>query len=109
MQLIRTPEREIQNTVCDYLARKKHFFWRQNSVGVYDPKKKTFRKKPKYALNGVPDVIVLTEGGYAVFLEIKATRGVLSEDQKKFQARCEDIGCEYYIIRKLDDVINIGL
>jgi hypothetical protein len=109
MNLIKTPESQIQNTICDYLARKKHFFWRNNTTGIYDPTKKSFRRKPKYAMNGVADIIVITEGGYAVFLEVKATRGIQSADQKEFQKRCEEKGCEYYVCRRLEDVTNIGL
>jgi predicted type IV restriction endonuclease len=60
-------------------------------------------------MNGVADIVVITEGGYAVFLEVKATRGVQSADQKEFQKRCEEKGCEYYVVRRLEDIINIGL
>lgn len=102
-------ENNIQNAICGYLEKKKHFFWRQNTVGVYDAKNKSFRRKPKYAMNGVADIVVITDGGYAVFLEVKKPKGVLSLDQKVFKRKCEDKGCEYYVVRSIDDVKNIGL
>lgn len=56
-------ESDIQRAICDCLALKKHFFWRQNTTPIFDPTKKTFRKMPKYSLKGVPDIIVLWQSG----------------------------------------------
>lgn len=102
-------ESDLQRTVCEYLTRKKHFFWRQNNTPIFDPIQRRFRKMSKYTMKGIPDIVVLTDGGYAVFLELKAKTGRLSPEQKEFQARCEAIGCEYYVVRKLEDVILVGL
>lgn len=102
-------ENDIQNAVCEYLTYKRHFFWRQNTTGVYDPAKKTFRKLPKYAMKGVPDIIVITDGGYAVFLEIKKKSGYLSPEQKTFQALCKERGAEYYCIRDVAELAPLGL
>lgn len=101
-------ESEIQSTVCEYLARKKHFFSRINNIPVYDSKRKVFRALPKYTRKGFPDIMVLWQG-YPVFLEIKAPKGRQSPEQKEFQADCEKQGIEYHIIKSLDDVINVGL
>jgi len=64
---------------------------------------------PKYALKGVPDVIVITDGGFVVFLEIKRPGGKLSPEQVVFRDRCKEIGAEYHIISDLDQLKEIGL
>lgn len=101
-------ESDIQRTICDYLALKKHFFWRQNTTPVFDPTKKSFRRMPKYSMKGVPDIIVLWKS-FPVFLEVKAKGKVQSPEQKEFQAKCEKQGIEYYVVRKLSEVQEIGL
>lgn len=104
-------ETDIQKQVCDYLELKGHFFWRQNTTPIYDPTRKVFRKMPKYSMKGVADIICFdkTGTGIAIFLEIKKPKTYQSSDQKEFQKKCESVGAEYYIIRKLEDVIEIGL
>jgi len=102
-------EKDIQKAVCEYLTLKKHFFWRQNTTPTFDVTKKTFRAMQKYALKGVPDVIVIVEGGYVVFLEIKRPKAKLRPEQVLFKENCEKIGAEYYVITSVDQLKDIGL
>jgi hypothetical protein len=104
-------ESDIQKTVCEYLERKGYFFWRQNTTPVYDPKRKVFRAMPKYALKGVADIVCFdkTKTGIAIFLEIKKPKTYQSKEQKEFEVKCKDFGAEYYVIRRLEDLIEIGL
>ena len=67
-----------------------------------------FRRMPKGSMKGLPDIMVLTDGGYAVFLEVK-DKSKQSEDQKIFEQKCKDIGCEYHIVKSIEDVTEIGL
>lgn len=108
MKLIKTSESQIQSTVLDYLIRKNHFVLRINNTPPYDPVRKAFRKMPKGTRKGVPDILVQWNG-MPVWLEIKRTGGKQSPEQKKFEEDCDKQGIEYHIIRKLDDVIEIGL
>lgn len=109
MKGVALKEVDIQRQICDYLAMKKHFFWRQNNTPVFDPSKGTFRAMPKYSMMGLPDIMVVTDGGFMVFLEIKAPKGQMSPHQKEFKRRCEEKGAEYYCVKSLDEVIEIGL
>ena len=102
-------EKSIQLAVCDYLSLKKHFFWRQNTTPVYDAKAGFFRPMPKYALKGVPDIILIQDGGFVVFLEIKRPGGKLSPEQVIFKDRCKEISAEYYIITDVTQLKEIGL
>lgn len=103
-----TPEGNVLNAVCEYLEYKRHTFWRTNTHGVYDTVKKTFRTMPKYALKGVSDLILLKDGK-AIFIEVKAPKGVLSEHQKDFGAIVTNAGAEYIVVRSIDDIISKGL
>lgn len=104
-------ESEIQSAVCEYLQLKRHFFWRNNTMGVQRTglNGRMFWTNNKYSMKGVPDIIVLTSGGYAVFLEIKRPSGRLSPEQEIFKKKCNDIGCEYYRITSVDQLPVIGL
>lgn len=105
-------ESEIQNAICEYLQYKNYFFWRQNNTPIAQLGKNGryfFRAMSRFAMKGVPDIIVLTDGGYAVFLEVKRPSGKLSPDQIIFRDKCKDVGCEYYTVKSVDDLLNIGL
>jgi hypothetical protein len=103
-------EISIQSAIIDYLYRKKHFFVRLNNIPPVSKVggKMVFRRMPKGSMNGLPDIMVITEGGFIVFLEVK-DKGKLSEEQIKFQALCKEKGAEYHVVRKIQDVIDIGL
>jgi hypothetical protein len=103
-------ESEIQTAICDYLALKKYFFWRQNTSPTVQISgdKWHFRRMSKYALRGVPDIILIKEGK-AIFLEVKTKKGVLSDVQIEFSKRAILAGAEYFVVRSIEDVIQIGL
>lgn len=100
-------ESDIQATICEYLERKGYRFWRQNTAGIYDTRREVFRKPNKYSVNGVSDIIVLSEGK-AYFIEVKTATGRQSEDQKAFEEFVESAGCEYILARCLEDVMEAG-
>lgn len=105
-------EKEIQNTICEYLSLKmrqgKLMFWRNNTVGMYDPKQQVFRAMPKYALKGVADIIVIKDG-FAIFLEVKRKGTKQSPDQIAFEKLVKANSGEYYVVRSLEDVQEVGL
>ncbi len=102
-------EKEIQLAICDYLALKKYMFWRQNTVPIWDAKGQFFRGMPKYALRGVPDIILIKKGGTVIFIEVKRQGAKLSEAQEEFKARCAQMKAVYIIAYSLDDIIRAGL
>lgn len=103
-------ESEIQTAVCEYLALRNYFFWRNNNTGIYRPSANGgFWTTNKYSMKGIPDIIVIDDTGHAIFLEIKRPSGRQSPDQKEFQRRCEEKSAEYHVIKKIEDLIEIGL
>ena len=103
-------ESQIVSAICDYLAAKRHFFWRQNTTPAVQKSVDgwAFRRMPKHAKKGVPDIIVIHQARF-VGLEVKRSDGRLSADQQEFQRGCEAQGGHYHLVRSLDDVQRIGL
>jgi hypothetical protein len=105
-------ESEIQSAICEYLRLRRHFFWRSNNAPIWSPDGRGggyFRAMSKYAIKGLPDIQIITDGGFTVFLEVKRPSGKQSPDQKEFQRRCEEKGCEYYVVKSVDELQELGL
>ena len=70
-------ESQIQSAVCDYLAYRRLFFWRQNNAPAVNKRDGawSFRRMPKHSRRGVPDIIVVKDGGFRARSE--ATRHVV--------------------------------
>ena len=65
-------EKDIQREICDWLQESGFFFWRNNTVPVFQRDKygARFRKLPKYTPAGLPDIIVIHNGKF-ISLEVK--------------------------------------
>lgn len=108
---LKIKESDIQSSICCYLEWKKYFFWRQNNVApvqVMRDGSLAMRRMPKYSRKGTPDIVVLVPGK-VIFLEVKTFQGVLSQEQKELQKVCKDFEIEYYVVRSLEEVQEIGL
>lgn len=106
--MARTPEGEIVAAICDYLALKKRFFYRNNNTPIYDAQRQRFRAMPKYTMRGIPDIVCVKDGRY-VGIEVKTDKGALSEHQHEFGRSLMLAGGDYLIARSVDDVIKFGL
>ncbi len=98
------PEKQIQNAVEHYLTLKRHFFWK-NNTGAMKTQSGGFIR---FGAVGSPD-ICLVKDGFFIGLEIKQAKGKQSEGQKEFEIKLKEAGGEYYIIRSLDDLKEVGL
>lgn len=99
-----TPEGELVKAVCQYLKLKKHFHWRNNTGAMKSPHGGFYR----FGTPGSPDIIVIMNGDF-IGLEVKTKSGRQSPDQKEFERAVKDAGGEYYVIRSVDDLIEVGL
>ena len=103
-------ESDIVSAICDYLALRKHLFWRSNNVPVYDKAGGFFRALPKHPMRGPPDITVIRHSsGQYVGLDVKQKAGRLSPEQQAFAAACQARGAQYHVVRSLDDVQALGL
>jgi penicillin-binding protein-related factor A (putative recombinase) len=98
------PEKTIENQILTWLFYKKIFAWKNQSVGVFDPKKKIYRKpKSIFHINGVSDIIGIYKGK-ALFIEVKSAKGRLRPDQIKFMAQAKQEGAICIVARSIEDV-----
>jgi hypothetical protein len=56
--------------------------------------------------SGVSDLIVVTEKNIT-FVEVKDAVGVQSQRQKEFETKIKDLGYKYYLVRSLEDFMEI--
>jgi hypothetical protein len=109
---VKETESNIVSSICDYLALKQYFFWRQNTAPAVQKRASgwAFRKMPKHSKKGVPDIIIIKQPtGQFVGLEVKREEGKQSPDQKDFERESKAAGAQYHVVRSIDDVIALGL
>lgn len=105
-------ESEIQAEICKYLTDKGYFFWRTNNAPIWQSNGKGggfFRAMSKWSMKGVSDLILVKDGGVALFLEVKRPSGVMSKDQVIFAKKCMVRNAEYHIVKSVEDVEKLGL
>jgi len=107
---VKETESGIQSAICDYLAYRKVFFWRQNTAPAVNKSKDgwSFRRMPKHSRRGVPDIIIVKEGRF-IGLEVKRLRTCQSPEQKAFEVDIVAAGGLYRVVRSIEDVQRLGL
>lgn len=100
-------EQRIKNAILDWILfqPRKGFAWSQYNGAVYDVRRKCFRKRSKYALKGVPDIIGLWVRR-PLFLEIKKPGGIASPEQKDFIRRARSHGAIAAIVYSYDEAVR---
>jgi len=116
-------EIQIQKAIKDYLQileNQGKLIFLRNQAGGYATKEGHYIKMGK---KGSPDLLVwyktdttYYKGGSvqswnkylkSIALEVKAEKGKQSQAQKEWQEKFEKLGGEYYIVRSVDEVIDI--
>lgn len=97
-------EKATQKAILDWLTLTRTFHYRNNS-GAFVSEYKGKRSFVKFGASGSPDIVVVKDGIY-IGIEVKDTRGRLSESQVDFRDRLEKAGGLYLIARSLEDVIE---
>ena len=81
-------EKIIENQILTYLNNKKIFAWKNNSTGVFDPRKGIFRKsRNPHHINGVSDILGVIDGH---FLAIEIKKPYLSKKTGQFKYRTQE-------------------
>lgn len=105
------PESAILKGCLQYLQIRGIMCWRQNTGAQVIGEGKD-RRYIRYAFPGCPDIIGHLPGGRALYIEVKARRGTLSQPQREFLARAEADGCVAAVVRSVDelrDVIDMAM
>jgi len=108
MKKINRKETDIQLEICKYLKMRGYFFWRQNTAPTFQRSRNCYRSMPKFAINGVPDILLVKEGRF-IGIEVKSLTGRISKNQVIFRDLVIEAGGEYFIARSVEDVIKAGL
>ena len=103
-------EKEIENLILDYLSYRPGYYWKNQSVGIYDPTKRKFRKSNnRHHVLGVADILGVKNDGQFVAIEVKTKKGRLSENQKSYLQKVADNGGLSFVARSIEDVKEMGL
>lgn len=102
-------ESQIQEQILDWLSFQTNCMtWRNNNVGIYDPKTKGFRRMPKYCRRGVSDILGIWHGK-PLAIEVKSKTGKLSDAQKSFLDDFKAHGGITIVARSIEDVCAVLL
>lgn len=82
-------EKQIENQALTYLSNKGFFVWKNQSVGVFNPKTGGFQKsRNNHHINGVSDILGITRDGRFIAIEVK--RPYFSKKTKSFKHRTQE-------------------
>lgn len=107
MPALEPSEKEIQNSVLDYLAILPDCMaWMNHSTAIFDPATKSFRRPSRYFRKGTSDVLGIYKGK-PLAIEIKSKIGRLTKEQKDFIEEFKRHGGIAFMARSLEDVIQV--
>lgn len=102
-----TPESIVKNNILSWLKSKNIFVWPNDSVGIFDPVKKVYRKKhSQYHLKGVSDILGIYKG-LLLAIEVKSQKGKTSPEQEWFLAEVKARGGVSFVARSIQDCEDI--
>lgn len=100
-------ETSIVKSILSYLQLRPGQYWRQNTGAVSIPAKRGNRFV-RFGVPGAADITGIKEG-VRIEIEVKTSKGRLSENQKEYQRMIQENGGVYILARSIDDVVNAGL
>lgn len=101
-------EKTIENAILEYLRGRGVFCWKNQSTGIYDPRKRSFRKPSKFHLNGVSDILGIFDGKFLA-IEVKRLlpkKTYPSPAQRDFIASVKEQGGVAFVARSVEDVLK---
>jgi hypothetical protein len=67
----------------------------------------TMKHKKMGLRAGSPDLILFLKNARIVCIEVKSKKGVQSESQKEFEKELKELSYEYYIVKSLNELIEV--
>jgi len=95
----RGPEAKLKAAVIPALKASGLMWWRNNSamVPISFPGQKT--RFMQVGTKGLPDIMLVGKDGCLWCLELKAPKGKLSDDQKKFRSGVMGTSIHFFVVR----------
>ncbi len=104
-----TPEGLIRNAIMSYLKSQHIMCWIYDSVGIFDPVKKIYRRRNSvHRLVGLPDIHGILPDGRFLGIECKAKGKYPTKEQKDVINQINQAGGLAFVARNLHDV-TVGL
>lgn len=102
----KTPEHDLQvqviNLLRNYYGLCVFAVPNGGSRNLYEAR----NLKNEGVMAGVSDLILVLNG-VVIFLELKAGKNKQQETQKLFEKRIKGLGHQYYVVRSIEDVMEI--
>ena len=102
-------EMDIQNSILEFLSYKGIFAWRQGNHSVFDEKRKIYRRKSRFELAGISDILGVLRDGRILAIEVKRdAKASVSQEQKSFIESINDhggIGLIAWSIEQVEEAI----
>jgi hypothetical protein len=103
-----TPEKAIENVILHWLNISGFYAWKNQSVGIFDPVKKIYRRSNNpYHIKGVSDILGVLPDGRLLAIEVKSKTGKPSDEQISFITRINHHGGLAFVARSLSEVQEI--
>jgi len=104
---LKETEKDIENAILEALQYVKYCkAWKNQSVGIFDPTRKTFRSRSKYQIKGVSDILGIYRGKM-ICLEVKTKVGRLSPEQKLFIEEMRKLGAFSACVRSVPEAMTV--
>ena len=100
-----TPEQKVMKSVVKWLNDHGIFWINIKTMGTWDASLGMYRQSP-YTMKGTSDLLILHQA-QPIFIELKTSKGRQSPDQKLFENRIKDEGCEYHVVRNIKQLQDI--
>ena len=102
-------EKQIENEILNFLRILGVYCWKNQSVGIYDPVKKVYRRNGNHNhIRGTSDILGIINGRFLA-IEVKSEIGKLSPEQRVFLAQISNNGGVAFVARSLRDVaVNLS-
>jgi penicillin-binding protein-related factor A (putative recombinase) len=97
-------ETYIRNSICSWLRFHDALVVIYDNVGIYDQRLGRYRRRDNvHRILGVADLIVLWKKHY-IAIEVKSPEGRVSEHQKIFLEKVNELGGIGFVARSINDV-----
>lgn len=107
---MRHEEDKIQMAICQYLSLNKYLFFSvPNELGGAgkDVARRMAKFKAMGLRAGASDLVILFPNGKTLFIEVKSAKGKQNDNQIKFENDLKKLNHNYYIVRSVDDLIEV--
>lgn len=96
-------EKDVKKSIYAWLDLYKYLYIPIQNQGQWNDAKKVYTRFT--GTRGAPDLMVQAKNGLWVCVELKSSKGKLSEDQREFKCRVKS--GNYFIVRSIDDIERV--